>query len=65
MIQLYKVMKKILLHPELKHKIKDEFKCSLQTVTMSLEFVFNSEKAKKIRQRASELLKEEIKKCKE
>ncbi|SHK71559.1 hypothetical protein SAMN05444371_3424 [Epilithonimonas mollis] len=58
-------MKKILLHPELKHKIKDEFNCTLQTVTMSLDFVFNSEKAKKIRQRSAELLKEQIENCKQ
>lgn len=57
-------MKNILLHPELKHKIKDEFNCTLQTVDMSLKFVFNSEKAKKIRQKASELLILESKKIK-
>ena len=55
-------MKKILLHPELKHKIKDEFDCTLQTVDMSLKFVFQSEKADKIRKRAKELLIEESQK---
>lgn len=53
-------MKKIRLHPELKKQIAEEFKVTYQTVTMSLEFVFNSDKAKDIRQRAVELLQEEI-----
>lgn len=55
-------MKKILLHPELKHKIKDEFNCTLQTVDMSLKFVFQSDKAELIRKRAKQLLIEESKK---
>ena len=55
-------MKKILLHPELKHKIKDEFDCTLQTVDMSLKFVFKSPKADLIRKRAKELLIQESKK---
>ncbi|MCZ2084125.1 MAG: hypothetical protein LC112_07605 [Flavobacteriales bacterium] len=55
-------MKKINLHPELKHKIAEEFEVTMQTVDMSLKYVFNSEKAKLIRDRAKELLKEEIQK---
>ena len=57
-------MKKILLHPALKHKIKDELDCTLQTIDMSLKFVFRSEKADLIRKRAKELLIEEAKKIK-
>jgi len=55
-------MKNILLHPFLKRELVKEFDCSRQTVDMSLKFVFNSAKSLKIRQRAKELLKEEIKK---
>ena len=55
-------MKKILLHPKLKHQIKDEFDCTLQTVDMSLKFVFQSDKAELIRKRAKQLLIEESKK---
>ena len=55
-------MKIILLHPQLKRIIKDEFNCSKQTVDMSLGFVFKSDKAKQIRLRAKDLLIEEIEK---
>ena len=55
-------MKKINLHPDLKNKIALEFKVSSQTVDMSLKYVFNSKKAKKIRARAKEMLQEEINK---
>lgn len=54
-------MKKIRLDSELKKKIAEEFKTSLQTVRMSLEYVFNSKKAKEIRKKALQLLREEIK----
>lgn len=53
-------MKKIRLHPDLKKQIAKEFKVSYQTVNMSLEYVFNSEKALTIRQRALQMLQEEI-----
>lgn len=53
-------MKKTRVHPEIKKQIAAEFECTYQTVTMSLEFVFNSEKAKEIRKRAKEILQEEI-----
>ncbi len=53
-------MKKIRVHPDIKKQIAKEFNVSYQTVTMSLEFVFNSEKAKAIRQRAKVLLQEEL-----
>ena len=55
-------MKKILLHPKLKHQIKDELKCTLQTVDMSLRYVFKSDNADLIRKRAKELLTEEAQK---
>ncbi len=53
-------MKKIRVHPDIKKQIAKEFDVTYQTVTMSLEFVFNSEKAKAIRQRAKALLQEEL-----
>ncbi|ELY1979197.1 hypothetical protein K5L04_09495 [Flavobacterium psychrophilum] len=53
-------MKKIRLHPDLKKQIAKEFKVTYQTVTMSLKFVFESPKAEAIRQRAYELLNDEI-----
>lgn len=52
-------MKKIRLHPDLKKQIAEEFEVSYQTVNMSLEYVFNSEKSEAIRNRAKELLKKE------
>jgi len=55
-------MKNILLHPFLKRELVKEFDCSMQTIDMSLKYVFNSAKSLKIRQRTKELLKAEIKK---
>lgn len=52
-------MKKIRLHPDLKKQIVKEFGVTIQTVDMSLKYVFQSDKAKAIRQRAKELLQEE------
>lgn len=57
-------MKKIHMHPVLKKQLEKEFSTSYQTVTMSLDGVFTSEKAKAIRSRAAELLAEEIEKLK-
>jgi hypothetical protein len=54
-------MKKIKLHPELKHQLVDEFGVTMQTVSMSLAHVFNSDQAKRIRKRAKELLEKEAK----
>jgi hypothetical protein len=54
-------MKKIQLHPNLKKEIAKELNVSMVTVDMSLSYVFNSDKAKKIRQRAKELLEDEVK----
>lgn len=54
-------MKKILLHPDLKKQIAKQFKVSAVTVDMSLQYVFNSPKAKGIRLMAKELLENEIK----
>ncbi len=53
-------MKKILIHPSFRKDLSEEFSVSKQTIDMSLKYVFNSEKAKKIRQRAKELLQKEI-----
>lgn len=53
-------MKKIRVHPDLKKQIAEEFSVTMQTVDMSLQYVFNSERAKAIRQRAKELLEKEI-----
>lgn len=53
-------MKNILLHPKLKTKISKEVGVSKQTVDMSLNYVFNSDKAKIIRSKAKELLQTEI-----
>lgn len=50
---------KILLHAELIKKLEKEFDTSNQTVRMSLYHVFQSDKAKKIRMRAKELLQEQ------
>lgn len=58
-------MKKIRVHPAIKKEIAEELKVTYQTVTMSLEYVFNSEKAKQIRQRAKQSLIKESKKIKE
>jgi len=53
------------MHPVLKKQLEKEFSTSYQTVTMSLNGVFTSEKAKAIRFRAVELLEIEAKKIKE
>ena len=53
-------MKKIKLHPDLMNQIAKEFGVTLQSVRMSLAYVFNSEKAEAIRQRAKEMLKAEF-----
>lgn len=53
-------MKKIRIHPDLKKQIAEEFKVTFQTVSMSLRYVFDSEKARAIRNRAIELLELEI-----
>jgi hypothetical protein len=58
-------MKKIYIHPVLKKQLEKEFSTSYQTVTMSLNGVFTSEKAKAIRLRAVELIEIEAKKIKE
>ncbi|GIJ93400.1 hypothetical protein CAPN002_06180 [Capnocytophaga stomatis] len=52
-------MKKIRVHPDLKKQIVKEFQVTMQSVDMSLKYVFNSEQAKAIRQRAKELLQAE------
>ena len=49
-------MKKILIHPTYKNQIAKELNVTKQTVDMSLKYVFDSDKAKKIRKRAKELL---------
>lgn len=53
-------MKKILLHSDLKKQIANELKVSIQTVDMSLKYVFDSDTAKKIRKKAKELLIKEV-----
>ena len=58
-------MKKILIHPDLKKQLQKEFKVSYQTITMSIDGVFTSEKAIAIRQRAKELLILEVEKLNE
>lgn len=55
-------MKKIRIDAELKKQISDELNISLQSVRMSLDYVFNSETAKKVRKRAKQLLIEESEK---
>jgi len=57
-------MKKIHIHPVLKKQLEKEFSTSYQTVTMSLDGVFTSDKAKAIRLRAVALLELEINKLK-
>lgn len=49
-------MKKIRIDIELKKQISKELSISLQSVRMSLDYVFNSDNAKKVRKRAKELL---------
>ena len=55
-------MKKIRIHVDHKKQIAEEFKISLQSVRMSLDYVFNSDTSEKIRKRAKELLIEEANK---
>ncbi|NHN26796.1 hypothetical protein FIA58_014010 [Flavobacterium jejuense] len=55
-------MKKIRLHPDFKKKLAEEFNVSYQTVTMSLNYVFESDKSDLIRDRAKEMLTEEANK---
>lgn len=55
-------MKKIRLHAELKKQISKELKVSVQSVRMSLDYVFNSDNAKQARKMAKKLLIEEAKK---
>jgi len=57
-------MKKIRINVELKKQISNEFEISLQSVRMSLDYVFNSDTAQKVRKRAKELLIKEAKKIK-
>lgn len=45
-----------------KNQLAREFKTSKQSVLMSLNYVFNSSQAKRIRERAKELLLKEAKK---
>lgn len=52
-------MKKIKLHPELKHELVKEFGVTMQTISMSLNYVFMSDQAKEIRKRAKEMLEKE------
>lgn len=54
--------KRIQIAPELKKTLAKEFSKSLQAVQMSLDYVFNSDTAIKIRLRAKELLIEEANK---
>ena len=53
---------KILIHPDLKSQIAQEFKTTNQTVLTSLSYFNNSKKAQAIRKRAQELLHEEANK---
>lgn len=48
-----------------KKQLAEEFETSLQSVQMSLRYVFNSETAEQIRLRAKEMLQEEIEKINE
>ncbi len=56
---------KIEISSKFKNQLAEEFETSLQSVQMSLNYVFNSEQAKKIRGRAKELLQAEITKINE
>ncbi|MBN9293777.1 MAG: hypothetical protein J0G96_07350 [Flavobacteriia bacterium] len=53
-------MKKIRIHGDYMQQMAKEFDCSIQTVRMSLYYVFNSDKSKEIRKRAKELLQKEV-----
>jgi uncharacterized protein with PhoU and TrkA domain len=52
-------MKKIIIASKHKVELAKEFGVSVQSIRMSLEYVFNSDKAKSIRTRAKELLLEQ------
>jgi hypothetical protein len=53
--------KKIKIHAFFKHQLSKEFSVSNNSVQLALSYVYNSETAIKIRQRAKELLMEEAK----
>ncbi len=57
-------MEKRRINISVNHKkdLAQEFEVSYQSIQMSLDYVFNSKKAKRIRQRAKEMLQEEINK---
>ncbi len=52
----------ILLHHKKKKELEQEFSTSKETVRMALRYFSNSKLADKIRQRAKEMLQEEINK---
>ncbi|HCY81885.1 MAG TPA: hypothetical protein DHV22_09950 [Xanthomarina gelatinilytica] len=52
----------IIISSKHKNQLMKEFKTSKQSVLMSLRYVFNSEQAKAIRNRAKELLLQEVEK---
>ena len=55
-------MEKLRIEISSKHKKKlmTEFEVSLQTIQYALDFTYNSERSKKIRERAKELLQVEL-----
>lgn len=55
-------MKKIRLHPDFKKQISKDFNVTYQTVSMSLNYVFDSPQSEAIRKKAKELLIEEANK---
>ncbi|WP_163401188.1 hypothetical protein [Flavobacterium fluviatile] len=55
---------KIRIHPEFKAQIAKEFDTSKQNVKTALDYYNNSELAKKIRQRAKDLLLKEAEEIK-
>lgn len=52
--------REIKIHDTHKAILKDEFGVSMQTIRMSLKYVFNKGRNKKIRARAIELLQKEV-----
>ena len=58
-------MKTIEISHNHKRQLATEFNVSIETIRMSLGYVFNSDKNKKIRARAKELLLTEAKKIKD
>lgn len=56
------MINEIYIHYRYKERIAKELSTSKQTVVMALKYVNNSKLAKKIRQRAKEMLQEEINK---